>query len=47
LVAGSSAARPTSEVGEFTFIGKPTEIDDRVSGYADNGLEHVILGGPS
>ena len=26
------------------FVGNATEIADRVSGYADNGLEHVILG---
>jgi phthiodiolone/phenolphthiodiolone dimycocerosates ketoreductase len=26
------------------FIGDATEIADRVSGYAANGLEHVILG---
>ncbi|WP_198345137.1 hypothetical protein [Mycobacterium sp. JS623] len=29
---------------EFMFIGNATEIAERVSGYADNGLEHVILG---
>jgi phthiodiolone/phenolphthiodiolone dimycocerosates ketoreductase len=26
------------------FIGNPSEIAYRLSGYADNGLEHVILG---
>jgi len=26
------------------FVGNATEIVDRVSGYAGNGLEHVILG---
>jgi phthiodiolone/phenolphthiodiolone dimycocerosates ketoreductase len=26
------------------FIGNAAEIADRVSGYADNGLQHVILG---
>ena len=35
---------PFELVEEFMFIGNATEIADRVSGYADNGLEHVILG---
>ena len=35
---------PFELVEEYTFIGNATEIVDRVSGYADNGLEHVILG---
>jgi phthiodiolone/phenolphthiodiolone dimycocerosates ketoreductase len=35
---------PFELVEEFTFIGNATEIADRVSGYADNGLEHIILG---
>ncbi|MGD9620397.1 MAG: LLM class flavin-dependent oxidoreductase [Mycolicibacterium sp.] len=35
---------PFELVEEFTFIGNATEIADRVGGYADNGLEHVILG---
>jgi phthiodiolone/phenolphthiodiolone dimycocerosates ketoreductase len=35
---------PFELVEEFFFIGNATEIADRVSGYADNGLEHVILG---
>jgi phthiodiolone/phenolphthiodiolone dimycocerosates ketoreductase len=29
---------------EFMFMGNATEIADRVSGYAENGLEHAILG---
>jgi phthiodiolone/phenolphthiodiolone dimycocerosates ketoreductase len=35
---------PFELVEEFWFIGNATELADRVSGYADNGLEHVILG---
>jgi phthiodiolone/phenolphthiodiolone dimycocerosates ketoreductase len=35
---------PFELVEEYTFMGNPTEIVDRISGYADNGLEHVILG---
>jgi phthiodiolone/phenolphthiodiolone dimycocerosates ketoreductase len=35
---------PFELVEEFMFIGSTAEIADRVSGYADNGLEHVILG---
>lgn len=35
---------PFELVEEFFFIGNASEISDRVSGYADNGLEHVILG---
>jgi phthiodiolone/phenolphthiodiolone dimycocerosates ketoreductase len=35
---------PFEIVEEFFFIGNATEIADRVGGYADNGLEHVILG---
>jgi phthiodiolone/phenolphthiodiolone dimycocerosates ketoreductase len=35
---------PFELVEEFMFVGNATEIADRVSGYADNGLEHVILG---
>jgi phthiodiolone/phenolphthiodiolone dimycocerosates ketoreductase len=35
---------PFELVEEFTFIGNATEIAERVSGYADNGLEHVVLG---
>jgi phthiodiolone/phenolphthiodiolone dimycocerosates ketoreductase len=35
---------PFELVEEFMCIGNATEITDRVSGYADNGLEHVILG---
>jgi phthiodiolone/phenolphthiodiolone dimycocerosates ketoreductase len=35
---------PFELVEEFMFIGNATEIAERVSGYADNGLEHVILG---
>jgi phthiodiolone/phenolphthiodiolone dimycocerosates ketoreductase len=35
---------PFELVEEYTFVGNATEIVDRVSGYADNGLEHVILG---
>jgi phthiodiolone/phenolphthiodiolone dimycocerosates ketoreductase len=35
---------PFELVEEFFFIGNASEIADRVSGYVDNGLEHVILG---
>ncbi|WP_156166369.1 LLM class flavin-dependent oxidoreductase [Mycobacterium haemophilum] len=35
---------PFELVEEFMFIGNATEIADRVRGYADNGLQHVILG---
>jgi phthiodiolone/phenolphthiodiolone dimycocerosates ketoreductase len=35
---------PFELVEEFVFMGNATEIVQRVSGYADNGLEHVILG---
>jgi phthiodiolone/phenolphthiodiolone dimycocerosates ketoreductase len=35
---------PFELVEEFMFIGNASEIADRVSGYADNGLEHVIVG---
>jgi phthiodiolone/phenolphthiodiolone dimycocerosates ketoreductase len=35
---------PFELVEEFMFIGNATEIADRVSGNAANGLEHVILG---
>ena len=35
---------PFELVEEFMFVGSASEIADRVSGYADNGLEHVILG---
>jgi phthiodiolone/phenolphthiodiolone dimycocerosates ketoreductase len=35
---------PFELVDEYFFIGNATEIADRVRGYADNGLEHVILG---
>jgi phthiodiolone/phenolphthiodiolone dimycocerosates ketoreductase len=34
---------PFELVEEFFFIGDATEIADRIGGYADNGLEHVIL----
>jgi len=34
---------PFELVEELKFVGSATEIADRVSGYADNGLEHVIL----
>jgi phthiodiolone/phenolphthiodiolone dimycocerosates ketoreductase len=34
---------PVELVEEFTFMGNAVEIADRVSGYVDNGLEHVIL----
>ncbi|WP_267304539.1 LLM class flavin-dependent oxidoreductase [Mycobacterium barrassiae] len=35
---------PFELVEEFFFIGNATEITERISGYADNGLEHAILG---
>ena len=35
---------PFELVEEFFFIGNAAEIADRVSAYADNGAEHVILG---
>jgi phthiodiolone/phenolphthiodiolone dimycocerosates ketoreductase len=35
---------PFELVEEFFFIGSAAEIAERVSGYVDNGLEHVILG---
>jgi phthiodiolone/phenolphthiodiolone dimycocerosates ketoreductase len=35
---------PFELVEEFTFIGDAAEITDRVSGYADHGLEHIVLG---
>lgn len=35
---------PFELVEEFFFIGNAAEITDRVGAYADNGLEHVILG---
>ena len=35
---------PFELVEEFFFMGNANEIADRVSGYAGNGLEHVILG---
>lgn len=35
---------PFELVEEFMFMGNATEITERVSGYADHGLEHVILG---
>ena len=35
---------PFELVEEFIFMGNATEITDRVSGYGDHGLEHVILG---
>jgi phthiodiolone/phenolphthiodiolone dimycocerosates ketoreductase len=31
-------------VEEWMFVGNASEITDRISGYVDNGLEHVILG---
>lgn len=34
---------PVDLVEEFTFIGNATEIADRVRGYADNGLQHIIV----
>jgi len=35
---------PFELVEEFMFVGNATEITARVSGNADNGLEHIILG---
>ena len=35
---------PFELVEEFLFIGNANEVAERVSGYAHNGLEHVILG---
>ena len=35
---------PFELVEEFVFIGNAIEVTDRVSGYADNGLGHIILG---
>jgi phthiodiolone/phenolphthiodiolone dimycocerosates ketoreductase len=35
---------PFELVEEFMFIGNATEIAARVSGYADHGLEYIILG---
>ncbi|WAC89208.1 LLM class flavin-dependent oxidoreductase [Mycobacterium sp. Aquia_213] len=35
---------PFELVEEFMFMGNAREIADRVGGYADNGLEHIILG---
>ena len=35
---------PFELVEEFFFVGSAAEIADRVSAYADNGAEHVILG---
>ena len=35
---------PFELVEEFMFIGNASEIADRVGGFADNGLEHVIVG---
>jgi phthiodiolone/phenolphthiodiolone dimycocerosates ketoreductase len=35
---------PFELVEEFMFNGNAAEIADRVSGYADNGAEHVIFG---
>ena len=35
---------PFELVEEFMFMGNAIEITERISGYADNGLEHVILG---
>ncbi|MUL63794.1 oxidoreductase [Mycobacterium sp. CBMA 234] len=34
---------PFELVEEFMFIGNATEVADRIGGYVDNGLEHVIL----
>jgi alkanesulfonate monooxygenase SsuD/methylene tetrahydromethanopterin reductase-like flavin-dependent oxidoreductase (luciferase family) len=44
LLRELAPAIPFELVEEFVFIGNATEITDRVSGYADNGLGHVILG---
>jgi phthiodiolone/phenolphthiodiolone dimycocerosates ketoreductase len=35
---------PFELVEEFMFVGSASEITDRISGYVDTGLEHVILG---
>jgi phthiodiolone/phenolphthiodiolone dimycocerosates ketoreductase len=35
---------PFELVEEFLFMGNATEICNRVSGYADNGAEHIIFG---
>ena len=35
---------PFELVEEFLFMGNATELAESVSGYADNGLEHIILG---
>jgi phthiodiolone/phenolphthiodiolone dimycocerosates ketoreductase len=35
---------PFELVEEFNFIGNAAEIIERLSGYPENGLEHVILG---
>lgn len=35
---------PFELVEEFMFVGNAREIAERVRGYADHGLEHVILG---
>jgi len=35
---------PFELVEEWMFVGNASEITDRISGYVDNGLEHVILG---
>ena len=34
---------PVELVEELMFIGNATEIAERVSGYAANGLEHTIV----
>jgi phthiodiolone/phenolphthiodiolone dimycocerosates ketoreductase len=34
---------PFELVEEFFFMGNATEIAERVSAYADNGLEQIIL----
>jgi phthiodiolone/phenolphthiodiolone dimycocerosates ketoreductase len=36
-------AIPFELVEEFFFMGNATEVADRIRGYVDNGLEHVIL----
>lgn len=35
---------PFELLEEFMFVGNATEIADRIGGYVDKGLEHVILG---
>ncbi|ETW25908.1 LLM class flavin-dependent oxidoreductase [Mycobacterium gastri] len=35
---------PFELVEEFMFVGNAAEIAGRISGYVDNGLEHVIVG---